>query len=59
MVETTCVDDGLADVVLVEVVKEEGAKLDESDAGLEKDDGWTDTLTALQFPKAALQPASQ
>ena len=46
-------------MVLVEVVKEEGAKLDESDAGLEEDDGWTDTLTALQFPKAALQPASQ
>jgi hypothetical protein len=46
-------------VVLVEVVNEEGAKLNEDDGGLEEDDGWTDTLASLQFPKAALQPASQ
>lgn len=38
-VETACVDDGIAEVVLVEVVNEEGAKLDEDDAGLEEDDG--------------------
>lgn len=52
-------DDGLAEVVLVEVVNEEGTKLDEDDAGLEEDNVSTDALTALQFPKAALQPASQ
>ena len=43
----------------MEVVNEEGAKLDGDDDGLEEDDGWTDVLTALQLPKAALQPASQ
>ena len=57
--ETPCVEDGTAEVVLVEVVNEEGAKLDGDDDGLEEDDGWTDVLTALQLPKAALQPASQ
>lgn len=52
LVETIPVGDGLAEVVLVEVMNEE-AELDEAE------DGWTDALTALQFPKAALQPASQ
>jgi hypothetical protein len=59
LVETACVDAGLAEVVLVEVVNEEGTKLDEDDDGLEEDDVLTDALTALHFPKAALQPAPQ
>lgn len=54
----TCVEDGIAEVVLVEVMNE-GAELDADDARVEEDDGWTDALTALQSPKAALQLASQ
>jgi hypothetical protein len=52
-VETTSVGDGPVEVLLVEVMNEEGAELD----GVEG--GWTVALTALQVPKAALQPASQ
>lgn len=48
----TCVGDGVAEEAVVDVMKEEGAVVDEVDAG-------TDELTALQLPKAELQPASQ
>lgn len=58
-VETTCVDDGVAELVLVEVVNEEGAKVDEDEAVLEEDDVWAGGLLILHSPKAALQPASQ
>ena len=53
LVDITLVGDGTGLVVLVEVMNEEGLKLNEVDVGLE------DELALLQLPKASLQPASQ
>lgn len=48
--ETDPVVEGVADVVLVEVMKEDKAELDGIVVGLGEDDGCTDGLAALQFP---------
>lgn len=48
--ETDPVVDGVADVVLVEVMKEDEAELDGVVVRLGEDDGCIDELAALQSP---------
>ncbi len=50
--------DGVAEVVTVEVMNEEGAEPDEVVCAIEEVGGM-DELAVLHSPKAALQPASQ
>lgn len=50
---------GAAEEVLVKVVNEEGATVEEEGSGMGVDDSWAELLAPLQVPKAELQPASQ
>lgn len=50
---------GAAEEVLVKVVNEEGAMVEEVGSGTVVDDGCTELLPPLHVPKAELQPASQ
>lgn len=58
-VEIPCVGAGAAEEVLVKVVNEERATVEEVGSGIIVDDGCAELLPPLHVPKAELQPASQ